>query len=197
MNASAETDGRPCRKMSQKTRVLSMMWAATLLVLVLFALFGCDSAPGPTDMEPPYLPAWLGDWSGEMYNDLDLDNVNGPRGRVDSLFVSFTRAGDGFEANGVWTLKNAQTDSMGIPFHGHVTFQGEDKLGVKYFHFLFNIGDGGDAQGGWKHFCQTEYVDAPPGDLTCFRIRSTLDAAFSPTPPPFAIYYLSPVQTRQ
>ena len=164
-----------------------------IIGLVLF-ISGCSLMGGGYDgpADSLYLPEWVGSWSGEMYNDLDPEHINGPRGRVDSLEVFFSRdRGVGFEVSGTWRLDNQQFEDYQIPVHGHVTVWGRDETDKEWMNFLANIGGGGDALGGYKFACWTKDQSAASGDLACIRVRSSLDVAFpSVIPPPFEIFYL-------
>lgn len=157
------------------------------LVVVLFAY--CDSAVSFDE------PGWFGDWSGEMYNDLDLDNINGPRGRVDSLQVSFIHNGDArFYVEGEWTTKFAVLDDYSAPGEGPVTIQNYNpERDLEEVTFDLIVGADGPT-GHYRFLCWTNEPDAPRRNITCMRLHTGLDTSGQEIfPPKHTTFYLEPL----
>lgn len=160
-----------------------------LLFIVIATIFvACDSTVSFEE------PGWFGDWIGEMDNTLEFDHVNGPRGRVDSLQISFIRNGEaGFYVEGEWSTKFAVLDDWTAPAEGPVTIQ-KFSAERNWEEVTFDLIVGTDGPTGhYRFLCWTNGAGAPRGNLTCMRLHTSLDDTGQEVfPPKFEIFHLSP-----
>ncbi len=160
-------------------------------LLFLLSVTRCDL----NNTQPFPEPSWVGDWSGEMYNDLDLENVNGPQGRTDSLRVVFTYDGNvGFDANGTWRLSRPLFEDEDAKVDGSVSrYSYNPERDWEEFQFDVLVGPEGTTPIAYNFLCWTNDENAAHGVLTCFRLRSTIDKVNPDvTPPQFVPFQLFP-----